>query len=172
MKNKKEKIKLTKKNLVLKTFLISHITKEYINWLNDKRVVKFTEQRFFKHDESSVKKFVLKNLNSKKNYLFGIFFKKKHVGNIKLGPIDKKYKKSDISYIIGKSRLWNKGIATKSIAMISSFAFKILNLKTLRAGSYLSNIGSIKVLEKNGFVFSKYSTKNKKKIIFLVKKKN
>ena len=46
MKNKKEKIKLTKKNLVLKTFLISHITKEYINWLNDKRVVKFTEQRF------------------------------------------------------------------------------------------------------------------------------
>ena len=135
------------------------------------RGCKITEQRFFKHDESSVKKFVLKNLNSKKNYLFGIFLKK-HVGNIKLGPIDKKYKKSDISYIIGKSRLWNKGIATKSIAMISSFAFKILNLKTLRAGSYLSNIGSIKVIEKNGFVFSKFSIKNKKKIIFLVKKRN
>ena len=103
--------------------MISHITKEYINWLNDKRVVKFTEQRFFKHDESSVKKFVLKNLNSKKITYSEFFFKKKHVGNIKLGPIDKKYKKSDISYIIGKSRLWNKGIATKSIAMISSFRF-------------------------------------------------
>ena len=134
--------------------------------------IKYTEQRFFKHDESSVKKFVIKNLNSKNNYLFGIFFKKKHVGNIKLGPINKKYKKSDISYIIGKSKLWNKGIATNSISMISSFAFKVLNLKTLRAGSYLSNIGSIKVLEKNGFVFSKFSIKNKKKIIFLVKKRN
>ena len=165
MKNKKEKIKLTKKSC-FKNFLISHITKEYINWLNDKRVVKFTEQRFFKHDESSVKKFVLKNLNSKKNYLFGIFFKKKHVGNIKLGPIDKKYKKSDISYIIGKSRLWNKGIATKSIAMISSFAFKILNIKTLRAGSYLSNIGSIKVLEKNGLSFQNILPKIKKNNFF------
>jgi len=172
MKNNKENIKLTKKNLVLKIFLINHITKEYINWLNDKKVVKYTEQRFLKHNESSVKKFVSKNLNSKKNYLFGIYFKKKHVGNIKLGPINKKSKKSDISYIIGKRKLWNKGIATNSISMVSSFAFKVLNLKTLRAGSYLSNIGSIKVLKKNGFVFSKFSTKNNKKTIFLVKMRN
>lgn len=58
MKNNKENIKLTKKNLVLKIFLINHITKEYINWLNDKKVVKYTEQKFLKHNESSVKKFV------------------------------------------------------------------------------------------------------------------
>ena len=57
--------------------------------MNNKSIVKYTEQRYYKHTEQSVKKFVDKKFKSKNNFLFGIFFHKKHIGNIKLGPIIK-----------------------------------------------------------------------------------
>ena len=94
----------------------------------NKEIVKYTEQRHFKHNSRSVKKFVSEKYKSNKDFLFGIYYKNKHVGNIKLGPLNERQKKSDISYIIGYKKFWNKGIASKSIDLISEFAFKTLKL--------------------------------------------
>ena len=62
MKNKHNSIYLQELN-------IYDVTREYVNWLNDYSVVQFTEQKFYKHNIKSVKKFV----QEKKNYhLFGV----------------------------------------------------------------------------------------------------
>ena len=84
------------------------------------------------------------------------FFKKKktvlkHVGNIKLGPINKIHKSAEVSYIIGNKNFWKKGIATKSVKQIVKIAKKKFKLKKLIAGCYENNYGSIKVLKNNNF---------------------
>jgi len=170
--NKKKLILKKNKKLVLKILQVKDVSSSYVRWLNNKEIVKYTEQRHFKHNSRSVKKFVSEKYKSNKDFLFGIYYKNKHVGNIKLGPLNERQKKSDISYIIGYKKFWNKGIASKSIDLISEFAFKTLKLKILRAGAYLENPGSIKVLKKNGYSFSRYSQIKKKKTMILVKKKN
>jgi len=151
-KSFKEKLILKiNKNCSLRILNPSDVSQDYISWMNDYEVVKFTEQSEILHSKSSIKKFVKEKLDSKSELLFGIFYKEKHIGNIKLGPIKWNDLTSDISYIIGIKELWGKGIATSSINAVSNFSNKSLNLKKLYAGYYENNFGSARALEKCGF---------------------
>ena len=127
------------------------VTSVYVDWMNDRDVVRFTEQRHVRHDMAEIASFVAQKLVSPTDYLFGIFLAGTHVGNIKLGPVDKLSKVASISYIVGNRSVWGRGIATRAIAAIVRFAFDELGLEKITAGSYAENTGSIRALEKNGF---------------------
>ena len=164
-----------KKNLeiVLKKLNLKRdITKKYKDWMNDKEVHKYTEQKYTKHSISKIRKFVDKKNKSKNEFLYGIFLKqnnsKIHIGNIKLGPINFIHKTSSISYFIGEKQLWGKGLTTMAIKEISKVAKK-MGLKKLKAGLYEMNIGSKKVLEKNNF---KLEGKMKSEVIYKGKRYN
>lgn len=130
------------------------ITAKYRDWLNDKKVNRYTEQRYKKHSISDVRNFVKEKSKSKNEFLYGIFIIRKnlkeHIGNIKLGPINFRHKNAEISYFIGERDLWGKGFATMAIKEVIKKARK-KRIKKLRAGFYENNIASKKVLIKNGF---------------------
>ena len=153
-------------NIELKELNRKLISVDYINWMNNKRVIKFTEQRFVKNTKKKIIKFVEEKKKSKIEYLFGIYSvekKKVHIGNIKLGPINNIHKYAEISYIIGNLQYQNKGFATQAIKKILVIAKKKYKLKKIIASVYSSNIASRKVLEKNKF---KLEGIIKKKFIF------
>ena len=143
--------------IFLKELVKKDINKNYISWMNDYEVIKYTEQRLKKNTYKDVLNFVLEKKKSKTEFLYGIFFKniktKKfiHVGNIKLGPINYYHKRAEISYLIGDKKFWNKGIGTLAIAEIVKIAKKRFKLKKLNAGMYKLNKSSINVLKKNQF---------------------
>jgi len=61
------------------------------------------------------------------------------------------YRKSvEIGYWLGEP-FWGMGIATKAVGLIASHAFEDLGLMRIFAGVFEYNIGSMKVLERNGF---------------------
>ncbi len=142
-------------NLTLKKLKINHFSINYINWMNDKKVVEFTEQRYARHSKNDIINFIKSKQNSKTEKVFGIFIKLKnknvHIGNIKLGPIDFRHKNALISYFIGEKKYWGKNITTIAIKKILVIAKKKYKLKKIYAGFYSNNIGSKKVLKKNGF---------------------
>ena len=153
-------------NIELKELNRKLISVDYINWMNNKRVIKFTEQRFVKNTKKKIIKFVEEKKKSKIEYLFGIYSvekKKVHIGNIKLGPINNIHKYAEISYIIGNLQYQNKGFATQAIKKILVISKKKYKLKKIIASVYSSNIASRKVLEKNKF---KLEGIIKKKFIF------
>ena len=164
---------MIKNNIQLKEITPKIVSNEYVKWLNNYEVVKFTEQRFKKHTKKSVIEFVNEKKRSKIEFLFGIFFlyeKKYHyVGNIKLGPIDFNHKLAEISYFIGDLNFQNKGIATEAIKQVLILAKKKYKLKKILASVYSINIPSHKVLKKNGF---KFEGVIKKKFIFKKKRIN
>ena len=139
-------------DLTLKILQPGDVTKHYIAWMNDKEIVQFTEQSEIKHTKETVTNFVQTMLLSEENFLFGIFFMFLHIGNIKLGPVNFLHQKGDMSYIIGNKSFWGKGIATIIIREVVNFAFQELQLQKLYASVYENNIGSSKVLLKNGFI--------------------
>ena len=65
-------------------------------------------------------KFVDEKYKSDVDILFGIYFEKIHVGNIKLGPIDWKNGEGEVSYIIGEKRFWGMGLAGMPQAIFRS----------------------------------------------------
>jgi RimJ/RimL family protein N-acetyltransferase len=141
--------------------LIELTTKDYsdryLQWMNDLRITKFTEQKYIKHKKRDIINFINKKKKSNTEFLYGIFFvenkNKIHLGNIKIGPINKIHLTAPISYFLGETKYHGQGIvsvAIKKIIKIAKYKFK---LKKLYAGFYKDNIGSKKVLKKNNFVF-------------------
>ena len=139
------------KNIVLKSLKEEDITEDYINWMNDSEITRYTEQRFEKHDFKSISSFVRKMSMSEKNLLLGIFFNNKHIGSIKIGSINLFHNTAELSFLIGNKNFWRKGVATLAIKMALNICFKKLNLYKITAGVYAENIASIRALERNGF---------------------
>ncbi|MDF1876170.1 GNAT family N-acetyltransferase, partial [Sulfurimonas sp. SAG-AH-194-I05] len=106
------------------------------------------------HSLSDIKNFVKSIEEDSNSILFAICDNKtdNHIGNIKIGPINRIHRKADISFFIGNKDYWSKGYAKESIELILEYAFNILNLHKLCAGVYEDNIGSKKTLENNGFI--------------------
>ena len=74
-----------------------------------------------------------------------------HIGNIKLGAINRCHNFADISLFIGDQKCWGYGYALEAILLLCDFAFEQLHLNKLMAGCYGNNIGSKKAFEKAGF---------------------
>ena len=165
---------MTKSEVIIlkKLNLKKDISNKYQNWMNDFEVHKYTEQKYIKHSLADIRNFVRKKNKSKNEFLYGIFLKKNnlniHIGNIKLGPINFMHKYAAISYFIGEKELWGNGHATLAIKEIIKIAKK-KGIKKLKAGLYEMNIGSKKVLTKNGF---KIEGKFKSEIIYKGKRFN
>ena len=146
---KKKKYKIS-----LKLIKLSNITKSYVKWMNDYEVVKYTEQKFKKHTTADIKRFVKEKINSPTDFLYGIFIfdkKETHIGNLKIGPINKIHQTAEISYFIGEKRYWKAGIGSQAVKKAIEISKKKYKLKKLIAGCYDVNKGSIKVLQKNKF---------------------
>lgn len=100
----------------------------------------------------AIKSFVASQRENDHSFLFAIMYTGTHIGNIKIGPINRHHHHADISYFIGEKNLWHKGIATEAIGLIRDFGFNELKLHRIEAGVYSAAIGSWKALEKNGFL--------------------
>ena len=139
--------------LILKELTSKDVTQQYVEWLNDSEINKYLESRFQYQNQLTVKEFVTACKESKVNFLFGIFIKNgmKHIGNIKLGPINTHHEYAEIGLMIGDKDFWGRGIASQVISMVTQFGFYELKLKKLGSGCYESNIGSKKAFEKSGY---------------------
>jgi RimJ/RimL family protein N-acetyltransferase len=73
------------------------------------------------------------------------------IGTIKLGPINKVHKISDLVALIGETG-FGKGIGTEAISLGVKLAFEKYDIRKLFGGMYESNIGSIKAYTRAGWI--------------------
>ncbi len=129
------------------------VQEAYFRWMNDSSVNKYLESRFYPHSLETLRDYVKGKLGDAENPFFAIVLKKgdRHIGNIKLGPINTIHRLADIGIIIGEKDCWGKGYATESICLVVKYAFGTLNLHKLTAGFYEPNMQSMKAFLKAGF---------------------
>lgn len=141
------------KRIYLREIRISDANQNYLNWMRDYEVNRYLESRFQSWTIKKLKAFIKKIKNNPDYIFWAVILKEngRHIGNIKLGPIDSNHGFGDIGIIIGEKAYWGKGLATEAIKLAVSFAFNKLKLHKLTAGSYVNNIGSIKAFENAGF---------------------
>jgi ribosomal-protein-alanine N-acetyltransferase len=148
-----EKIKLVK-------FTDRFITAKYIEWLNNHDI-----NRYLCTGRLPISQIEVSNRNNNNNIMFAIMSSlfvsndacmkdelySNFIGTISLNSIDWITRKGEIGYMIGDKDYWGHGIATEAVKLISDYALNRLNLHKVEAGVVETNIGSIRVLIKNGF---------------------
>jgi RimJ/RimL family protein N-acetyltransferase len=73
------------------------------------------------------------------------------IGNVKIGPIDKKNRTSDLVCFIGKRSYLGKGLAPIIISMANKIAFEKFDIRRLHSGMYSTNVASIKAYTRAGW---------------------
>ena len=142
-------------SIFLRTLRPEDATFVYLGWLADPAINTHLEVRFSPPKSvSDLAAFIAESNQSSHTLMLGIFLEEnyRHIGNIKLGPIDWNHLVGDLGFLIGDKEQWGKGYASNAIALISNHAFASLGLAKLSAGCYASNEGSRRALLKAGFV--------------------
>jgi RimJ/RimL family protein N-acetyltransferase len=121
--------------------------------MNDPAITQYLESRFYPNSLETLKEYVISKNGDKENVFFAILLKEgnRHIGNVKVGPIDTIHRFADVGIIIGEKECWGKGYGTEAIRLIADYAFNVINLNKLNAGCYDLNKGSIKAFKKAGF---------------------
>jgi RimJ/RimL family protein N-acetyltransferase len=143
---------LNGEQIYLRPLILDDANSDYVAWMNDYEIVKYTESRFFVHTQKSIEEFIY-NSNNTNSFIFAIIAKKEglHIGNIKLGGIDWNHHYGNIGLIIGRKEFHRRGIATEAIQLLTDYAFQHFNLHKVLCGAYEPNIGSICAFQKAGF---------------------
>lgn len=128
-------------------------TPTYAAWLNDPEVNRFLEVRYHTHTVESCREFIVAMNASQDQYLFGIFLvdSGRHVGNIKLGFIDRRNLSGQVSLFLGDKSTWGRGYATEAIRLITTYGFEQLGLERAEGGIYEDNLGSLRTFLKLGY---------------------
>jgi RimJ/RimL family protein N-acetyltransferase len=132
-----------------------NVTESYLRWLNDDVTTEFLEVRFNKPKTLELLRLEVEAICSDSTViLLGIFKKpdNAHIGNIKLGPINKIHGYAEIGFLIGEENERGKGFATMAIDLVTNYAFECLDIKKIIAGCYEGNHPSYYALLKAGFV--------------------
>lgn len=139
--------------LDLRTLDSGHARGPYLGWMRDPEVLRHLEARFQAHDEAALAAFIAGCNAAAGTLLLGLFLRAdgRHVGNIKLGPIDRHHGLAAIGILVGARDQWGRGLASEAIGLLAEHAFGALGLRKLTAGCYATNPGSRRAFERAGF---------------------
>mgnify|MGYP005870184203 CR=1 FL=1 len=146
-------IKVKSKRLLIRELSEKDVTTKYVAWMNDPHINRYLETRFSAQTEESVGDFVNSIQKDPDSFLFGIFDVKtgSHIGNIKLGPINRHHGSAQISLLIGDRSCHGKGYATEAISALTDWGFQDCGLERIEAGCYETNLGSLRAFLKCGY---------------------
>lgn len=150
--NVKKNRLLTTSRLLLKPISEEHKTTHYLNWLNDEDVYKYLETRgnyTIEMLDSFIKEQISKNV-----YMWGIHIKDtdKHIGNIKIDPINLKHQFGEYGILVGDKEEWGKGYAREASEVVIRYFFdEELLLRKINLGVVSSNTAAINLYKNIGF---------------------
>ncbi len=137
--------------LKLKILQEKDVNQSYLDWYQDENVVRYSDNQYRSFTIEGQKKYVNNCLVSKDMDLFGIFDEDIHIGNILISRLSSIHKWAEITYVVGNTDYWGKGVGFFAVSEIIVKSKKIYKLNKLCAGLAEGNIASQRVLEKNGF---------------------
>ena len=131
-------------------FSKKHLTQQYVDWLNDFDVVRYSEQRHYQHTLNTCNEY-FKIQNSSLNYFLAIELNnlsKKHVGNIGV-DVDPYNNKADVSIIIGDKSVWGTGVGSRAWSLVVDILIKQLGFRLITAGTMETNMSMIKLMKRS-----------------------
>ena len=131
---------------------VSDASAEYAGWLNDPIVNQYLETRSV--TLQNLREYIRSKNESDTAILLGIFCRKsgKHIGNVKLEPVDWMKKVATMGLLIGDKSFWGKGVGTEVVDLVTNYAFDTLRLSEVNLGVIPENKPALRVYEKCGFI--------------------
>jgi ribosomal-protein-alanine N-acetyltransferase len=144
---------LESKRLQLVPLGTDHLSSEYVNWMNDPEVNAYLESG----GDYTLEKLneFLANVEKSPILFWAIHIKEngKHIGNIKIDPVNQRHKYAEYGIMMGDKLEWGKGYAKEASLSVISYCFsEEMNLRKINLGVRSMNTAAVELYKKIGFV--------------------
>jgi RimJ/RimL family protein N-acetyltransferase len=142
-------VELVTPQLILRPFRTSDITNEYISWLNDKELMKYSEQRHRLHTYESCLKYY-EAISSSHGFFWAIVARRDrvHIGNITV-HIDLHNNLADVGLLIGAKPYGGRGLGFEAWNRVLSYLLQEIGVRKVVGGAMAENIPMISIMKKS-----------------------
>lgn len=128
-----------------------HLTTKYLNWLNDKSLLRYSEQRKRHHSLDSCRSY-MKSFEGTPHCFWAIestAANGAHIGNMN-AYIDESNSVADIGLLVGERSFGRKGCGTAAWMAGCDYLFRYVGIRKITAGTLAANLPMVRVCEKSG----------------------
>jgi len=142
--------RLEGERLVLVPFGDEHLSQNYVNWLNDQNVVRFSENRHQRHDMSTCTAYV-RSFDDSPHFLWAILKRspETHIGNV-VAYIDVPNRLANIGILIGEQDAWGKGLGCEAWRLAQDFLLSRGGIRKVEAGAMAENAAMLSIFRACG----------------------
>lgn len=129
-------------------FSPAHISAEYLGWLNDRHLMRFSRQRVRSHTEESSRAY-LASFAGTTNYFWAIerLADGRHVGSMTT-YVDTHQRTADLGILLGHSGSAGQGYGGEAWGLALAHAFDKLGLRKVSAGAVAPNEAMVRICRK------------------------
>jgi [ribosomal protein S5]-alanine N-acetyltransferase len=136
----------------LRPFTELDISNIFISWLNDKEVVKYSNQRLIRHTHNTCLDY-LNNFSSTSNIYLAIENKEtKELYGTMTGYVSIHHNTADIGLMVGNKKSWGLGIGCEAWALLMNYLFSYCKIRKVTGGTLRENFSMVRIMEKNGMI--------------------
>ena len=137
---------LTGQLITLRPFTSSNITSEYIGWLNNPAVLRYSNQRFRTHNVETCEAY-LSSFIQTDNMFLAIYRESEFVGTMNV-YVSQAHKTADMGIMIGY-QCWGKGIGTDAWTTLMRYLFQS-GIRKVTGGALRCNTAMVNIMMKSG----------------------
>ena len=140
--------------LYIKEIEIEELTDPVMAWFSDSELMKYYTNSRRVITKDTLVASIERGKRDGDTFTYGIYDIEREllIGTLKLGPINKIHKTSDLATLIGDRSFLGKGLAPEAIRLRVELAFSVYDLRKLYGGMYASNVASIKAYCRAGWL--------------------
>lgn len=144
---------ITTRRLHIVPFTGGHVTDQYIAWLNDPEVVRFSEQRYTHHTRQTCRTY-FESFKGTANYFWSIELRPPAGGNIgtMTAYVDTHNSVADVGILIGERSAWGRGYGLEAWQAVCVWLFKTVQVRKITAGCAATNTAMVSIMERSGMV--------------------
>lgn len=134
----------------IRVFNKHNLTNEYISWLNDPEVVKFSNQRFKAHTlQTSIQ--YLESFTESNNLFLSIYIQsiQKFIGTMTV-YFNWHHGTADVGIMIGDKSYWKGGFGSDAFSTVVNWLIEEQKIRKVTAGTLSCNQGMIKIMSSAG----------------------
>ncbi len=141
---------ITGETLILTPFTKTHITEDYLTWLNDKKLMRFSRQRFFLHTQETSAAY-LDTFSDSPHHFWAIHTHEspRHIGTL-TAYVDIHHSTADLGLMIGHAQSHGMGYGEQAWSLAMKYLFTSENIRKMTGGTNSLNLPMIRIMKKSG----------------------
>ena len=141
---------LKSERLLVRPFRPEDITPEYLGWLNDPVVTRFSNQRFRRHDRASAQGFLAGFAGQPSRFLaVRLLADDRPIGTM-TAHISPQHSTADMGILLGARDIWGRGYGLECWLLLMGWLLGEAGMRKVTAGTTSINHGMRHILERSG----------------------